>query len=135
MSSKNKHIYKPSQLPDIDTVELLDLKGLDLDDIREYMRIMDTPEVRVKGETAQEIARLWRQLPPDEQMRCHNPPFGLRFYMESKLLVQGSICWSCNNIWIEENGKRLGYQFDGQHPYSQQLFALLQRLEDQIKQP
>lgn len=118
--------YEPSQLPEVDAVELVDLKGLQLNRVSEYMRI--APFVRVKGETAQQIARLWRQLPPDEQMRCHVPPFGLRFYMGNKLLVQGSVCWSCNNIYVEENGEGLAYEFDGQHPHSQQLLALLQLL-------
>ncbi|HLO86169.1 MAG TPA: hypothetical protein VK203_14330 [Nostocaceae cyanobacterium] len=95
------------------------------------MRIAkNAPFVRVKGETAQQIARLWRQLPPDEQMRCHIPPFGLRFYIGNKLLVQGSVCWQCNNIYVEENGEDLVYEFDAQHPHSQQLLALLQLLAE-----
>lgn len=116
--------YTPSQLPDIDAVELLDLS--------EYMRITkDTPFVHVKGETAQQIAHLWRQLPPSKEKRCHAPPFGLRFYVGNKLLVQGSVCWECDNIFVEENGKELRYGFNAQHPYSQQLFALLQLLAEQ----
>lgn len=120
--------YEPSQLPEVDAVELVDLKGLQLNRVSEYMRI--APFVRVKGETAQQIARLWRQLPPDEQMRCHIPPFGLPFYEGNKLLVQGSVCWQCNNISVEENGEDLVYEFDAQHPHSQQLLALLQLLAE-----
>lgn len=122
--------YDPSQLPDVDTVELVNLKGLNLNQVREYMKAKDTPCVRIKGETAQQIAHLWRQLPPDEQMRCHVPPFGLRFYMGNKLLVQGSICWGCNNIFVEENGEDLVYEFDGLHPNSQRLLALLEFLAE-----
>jgi len=119
--------YEPSQLPEVDAVEMVELVGLRPNRVSEYMRIaFDAPYVRVKGETAQQIAHLWRQLPPSEQMRCHNPPFGLRFYMGDKLLVQGSICWGCNNIYVEENGEKSVYKFDGQHTYSQQLLALLE---------
>ena len=123
--------YEPSLLPDIDAVELIDLKGIQLHRVKEYMRAKDTPYVRVIGETAQQIAHLWRQLPPDQQMRCHIPPFGLRFYVGNKLLVQGSICWECNNIWVEENGEDLVYTFDGGHQYSRQLFGLLQKTANQ----
>ena len=124
--------YVPSQLPNIDAVELVDLKGLEPNLVSEYMKIAKNALfVRVKGETAQQIAHLWRQLPPEGQMRCHFPPFGLRFYVENKLLVQGSVCWQCNNIHAEQNGENLLYEFDAQHPHSQQLFALLQSLAEQ----
>jgi hypothetical protein len=122
--------YAPSQLPDIDAVELVDLRTLHLGSVG-MSKVKNAPFVQVKGETAQQIAHLWRHLPPDEQMRCHNPPFGLRFYMDNKLLVQGSVCWNCNNINVEENGKNLLYEFDAQHPHSQKLFALLQLLAKQ----
>lgn len=124
--------YAPNQLPDIDAVELVDLKGLRPNLVSGYMgAAKNAPFVRVKGETAQQIAHLWRHLPPDEQMRCHNPPFGLHFYVDNKLLVQGSVCWECNNIHAEENGGNLVYEFDAQHPHSQKLFTLLQLLAKQ----
>lgn len=123
--------YEPSLLPDVDAVEVVDLRDIQLHSVKEYMRAKDTPHVRVKGETAQQIAHLWRQLPPDEQMRCHIPPFGLRFYVGNKLLVQGSVCWDCNNIWVEENGEDLVYTFDGGHKSSRQLLGLLQKIADQ----
>jgi hypothetical protein len=124
--------YEPSQLPDIDAVELVDLKGLQPKHVNEYMKIAkDASHVHVQGEAAQQIAYLWRQLPPDEQMRCHSPPFGLRFYRGRELLVQGSVCWECNNIFVEENGEDLAYTFDGQHAYSQQLLILLEQIADQ----
>lgn len=121
--------YAPSKLPDINAVELVDLNGLQPNLVSGYMGAAENaPFVRVKGETAQQIAHLWRHLPPDEQMRCHNPPFGLRFYVDNKLLVQGSVCWNCNNIHAEENGENLVYEFDAQHPHSQELLTLLQLL-------
>jgi hypothetical protein len=124
--------YEPSQLPDVDAVDLVDLKRLQPNRVSEYMGIAkDAPHVRVKGETAQKIASLWRQLPADEQMRCHFPPFGLRFFMEDKLLVQGSICWECNNIFVQENGEESAYKFDGLHAHSQQLLSLLKQIADQ----
>jgi hypothetical protein len=123
--------YQPSQLPPIDAVELVDLKGLRPCQVSEYMKIAQTaPQVRIEGELAQQIAQLWRQLPAGEQMRCHNPPFGLRFYRKNNLLSQGSVCWQCNNIFLEMNGEALTYQFDGSHHDSQQLLGLLQQIND-----
>lgn len=123
--------YVPSQLPNIDVVELVDLRTLHLGTVPMSLVKDNAPFVQVKGETAQQIAHLWRHLPPDEEARCHIPPFGLRFYMDNKLLVQGSVCWQCNNIFVEENGERLLYEFDAQHPHSQQLFAIVQSLAEQ----
>jgi hypothetical protein len=123
--------YQPANLPEIDAVEIVDLKGLQPDQVNEYMRMAkNAPCIRVEGENAQEIASLWRQLLHDEQMRCHIPPFGLRFYIGKKLLIEGSICWECNNIFVEENGEDLAYTFDAQHPYSQELLSLLQQRAD-----
>jgi hypothetical protein len=34
---------------------------------------------------------------------------------------EGSVCWGCNNILVEENGEDLVYTFDGEHKRSQQL--------------
>jgi hypothetical protein len=124
--------YQPNQLPAIDIVEIVDLKGLQPNCVSQYMQIaQDALHVSVEGETAQQIAQLWRKLPPDEPMRCHTPPFGLRFYGGNRLLVQGSVCWRCNNIFVEENGEDLGYSFDGQHEDAQQLYALLKQIIDQ----
>jgi hypothetical protein len=124
--------YQPNQLPAIDIVEIVDLKGLRPNRVSQYMQIaQDVLQVRVEGETAQRLAQLWRQLPPDEPMRCHTPPFGLRFYAGNQLLVQGSVCWRCNNIFIEENGEGSGYSFNGQHEDSQKLYALLRQIIDQ----
>jgi hypothetical protein len=123
--------YEPSQLPDIDAVELVDLKSLQSNRVNGYMRIAkDAPHVHVQGETAQQIAHLWRLLPFGEQMRCHIPLFGLRFYVGNMLLVQGSVCWKCNNIFVEENGEDLAYTFDAEHTHSQQLLALLKEIVD-----
>jgi hypothetical protein len=124
--------YEPSHLPDIDAIELVVLRGLYPNHVSDYMKIAKNAScVHLQGDIVQQIAHLWRQLPPDEQMRCHNPPFGLRFYRENELLLEGSVCWECNNIFVRENGEDLAYRFDGQHAHSQQLLALLTQIKDQ----
>lgn len=73
--------YAPERLAEIDAVEVVNLNELYSNQSKDYIKTAkDAQCIRVAGETAQQIAQLWRQLPPDEQMRCHIPPFGLRFY-------------------------------------------------------
>jgi len=58
-------------------------------------------------------------------MRCHNPPFALRFFSGDGLILTASLCWHCNNILIMENGQSKGAKFDGGADVSRQLFRLL----------
>ena len=120
--------YDPSQLPNIDAVEVVELKGILPNRVSEYMReAINAPTIRIDGEAAQHIAHLWRQLPPGEQMRCHMPHFGLRFYAGGNLLLQASLCWDCNNIFINQGELDLYFNFNGQHPLSRELLALLKK--------
>jgi hypothetical protein len=75
----------------------------------------------IQGEAAQTIAQLWRQLPPGEQARCHIPPFALRFIADGVVICQGSVCWKCNNILGEVDGKRFWYAFDSDSDIAQSL--------------
>jgi hypothetical protein len=129
--------YVPTQLPGVDTVEVLvlseetDDSPTQLLDIVKWQKFPVSFSIEVSGDVAQEIANLWRHLPPDEQMRCHLPPFGLRFYAKRMLLLESSICWQCNNIWIKMNGKNATYTFDGSHEVSQKLLATLAKVTKQ----
>lgn len=124
--------YNSNQLSDIDAVEVVNLRGIYADRVNEYMKeSIDAPHVRVVGDLAQQIATLWRELLPGGQMRCHNPQFGLRFYSNDKLLLQGSICWECNNIFGDISGKEFLYEFDAEHPISQKLLVACQQSFDE----
>jgi hypothetical protein len=121
--------YTPSLLPEIDAVEVVDLEAVVGNRFNTFMREAATaPCVWVGGEAAENIARLWRQLPPAEPMRCHTPPYGFRFYKDDDLILQASVCWNCNNIFIDSNGQELGYTFDGAHPDSRELLALAKQI-------
>lgn len=119
--------YNPKQLSEIDSIEIVNLSGLDVT-AHHYMNGTESAQcVWVSSETAQEIARLWRELPYSEQMRCHIPPFGLRFYNNGSLLLQASICWQCNNIFGEAGGEKIFYKFDAEHPISQRLLNICEQ--------
>lgn len=117
--------FSPTQLPEIDSVDVVSLRDTDADQISGYMKEAVTAEYfQVVDDLAQQIADLWRQLPPGEQDRCHYPPFGLRFYNNGKLQLQASLCWECNNIFGDLNGNTIWYEFDAQHQISQKLLEL-----------
>lgn len=117
--------YIPSLLPEVDAVEVVDLRGIIANRINEYMAGgIFAPNVRVTDEKAQLLAHLWRQLSAAGQMRCHIPPFGFRFYHSGALLLQASVCWRCNNIFIKMDEKDLSYQFNGMDANAQELLAL-----------
>ena len=92
--------YGASSLPPITSVDVVSLRGIPSNQVSDYMlEARDSPGVRLTGEAAQAIASLWRRLPPRTQMRCHIPPYGLRFRSEETVILQASICWKCNNIF------------------------------------
>jgi hypothetical protein len=117
--------YDPKHLQEIDYVEVVKLGYVKVNTVSEYMlKAKFADFVRINNETSQQITRLWRNLPASEQMRCHNPPFGLRFYKNEILILQASICWECNNIFGDEIGQSLHYKFDGEHKISKQLLLI-----------
>jgi hypothetical protein len=117
--------FDPKQLSEVDTVEIVNLRGIQTNRVSEYMKnSADAPHVKVENELAQQFAGLWRQLPSGIQARCHVPPFGLRFFLKKELQLQASICWQCDNIFGDIKGTGFWYAFDAQHQVSQELLSL-----------
>lgn len=130
-------MYDPTQLPKINRAEVLVLSSSfsspskDEDAIGELR--VQTPMcdkiisvVQLTDEDTQKAAHLWRQLPGGLQARCHTPPFGLRFYQENRLLLECSICWKCNNIYIrEELAKQTYYHFAGKSDIAKKLYEIM----------
>jgi hypothetical protein len=93
------------ELLDIDAVDVLELQG-EMPGMSGNL-IISSRIIKVEGELAQQVASLWRKLKPGESARCHMPPFGLRFYFKEKLILQASICWECDNMYIWQGDNRL----------------------------
>lgn len=74
------------------------------------------------------IVDLWHNLPEYEQVRCHFPPYGLRFISQESIVLEVSICWKCNNIWTISPEKRGVYNFDGSSEPAQKFLNLLRYL-------
>ena len=118
----------PASLPEVDSVEIVVLRGVDADRVSEYMsNARAAPFVAVGGREARGIAALWRQLPAGEMMRCHVPRFGFRFFAAGRLVAEASVCW-CNNLFGSSGERRLFLAFDGSHAASQRLLAEARRL-------
>jgi hypothetical protein len=116
-------MYVPGELPDVDAVEVVDLRGVaPTEAVATLQRARGA--VRLEGAAAAEIAKLWRGLPPGEMMRCHIPGFGLRFWRGDQVVVLASLCWKCNNARGLVDDVSIGFSFDGD---SQAARTLLRR--------
>ena len=113
-------------LPDIDAVDVLDLGG-NFPSMSGDL-IISSRIVTVEGELAQQVAHLWRQLTPGMSARCHMPPFGLRFYVKEKLVLQASMCWECDNMYLWERSSNFLYGLDLGQPSAKELFSLLDEI-------
>src|SRR5262245_7195887 len=94
-------------------VAVVDLSGLRINARNFVTDATQAPAFKTASADATRIISLWQSLPADEPMRCHIPPFGLRFSVAGVVACQGSICWKCNNIYGESNGSSFCYTFDG----------------------
>jgi hypothetical protein len=117
----------PANLPEILSVEIVRLRGLFANRAGQEMEAAkNAPFVLVEKERAQRIAVLWRRIPPhEEQMRCHTPPYGLRFRTGKGIICRVSICWNCNNIFGDADGTDVHFIFDGSRPDSRLLFEAI----------
>jgi len=123
----------PSSLPRIDAVEVVSLRGLHPNRVSEYMAAAkEARRVRITGTEAQRFAELWRALPEGGQMRCHVPPFGLRFFAGDDLVCEASICWRCNNIFGQAGADGVFFEFDGSFDASREL---LKACEGALSEP
>jgi hypothetical protein len=57
------------------------------------------------------VAALLAALPDGEEARCHHPVFGLRLDPGTPDELRMSICFQCNNIYLDGGGRR---RFEGQ---------------------
>jgi len=132
-------MYDPALLPQVEKVVILNLGGTLKGMVTKYLSLGELSikpsfafpiyaTVEVEGGEASEIAELWRSLPQAEQMRCHIPAYGLRFYRGGQMILEASVCWTCNNIWIRAENSESVYTFDSSAETSQRLLATLHEI-------
>lgn len=126
-------MYNPALLPQVEKVLVLSLADSLEGAASKYERVGKLLTGRnfpiyaaaeVKGDEASEIAEMWRKLPPGRAIRCHIPPYGLRFYGGGRMIVEASICWRCNGIVTGESA----YSFDSSAEVSQRLLEKLREI-------
>ena len=121
--------YDPKSLPQIDAIEIVDIRRIDANRVSQYMQIArNEPHVRCNGESAQQFADAWRALTPGESARCHAPPIGLRFIADGLIYLEASVCWRCNNLFGLSQGTAISYAFDSESAAAKTLFALSQEV-------
>jgi hypothetical protein len=117
--------FKPAMLGKFDYVEVFDLQHVDFKRGCDWLELAKaTRVVRVEGAAAQQIGKLFRALPAGGQMRCHIPPYGLRFYAGAAAICEASICWKCNNIFGQAAGQQVFFEFESTGAASRKLLAL-----------
>jgi hypothetical protein len=89
-----------------------------------YDRILDT--YRIDGDSAQELAGLWRALPSGRGQNCFHPAYGFRFFAETRLVLKASVSWRCNQARLA--GRSDIGTFDGSSAEAQSLLALCRSL-------
>jgi hypothetical protein len=116
-------------LPAIDKVELVQYNGAE--DPRER-RIAKS--IFVEKAAAGKMAALWRtQTHAPDRSICHNPSYGVRFFVKEKELFYASVCWSCNNILFFDPEFQGGLHFDGDNKKGQQLLEFFQEAFSETK--
>lgn len=107
-------MYVPAELPEIDAVDVVDLRGVGpAEAVARLRSVAGEASPRLRGTAATEVAALWRGLPPGEMMRCHIPGFGLRFWRGEEMVVLASLCWKCNNARGLVGEQPIAFVFDG----------------------
>jgi len=133
--------YHPHELPAVDEIHVLVVSalpsaalslpilatGFDGFAIHSETKVVDEEAVNL-------VATAWRQLPFEEQSRCHVPHYGIRFLQRGALLLEGSICWRCNNIFIRLPEGRTFYGFDAESEPATRLLKLLRYLSGEYLQ-
>lgn len=82
-------------------------------------------EQSTTAEQLRRLGALLAALPDDEEERCHMPVFGLRLDPGTIDEARMSICFQCNNIYLDGGGRRT---FGGQSTAGRALLDYLLRL-------
>ncbi|MEG4043235.1 hypothetical protein [Microcoleus sp. Pol17_C1] len=124
----DKKTRRQNQIPELPNIDAVDVLEAGYFPSKSGDLITSSRTVTLKGELAQQVAHLWRQLIPGDSARCHTPAFGLRFYFKEKSVLQASMCWHCNNMYLWEKSSKSLYGVDMDQPSAQKLFSLLEKI-------
>lgn len=120
--------HDPSSLRDVDGIEVVDVSDADPDRVTEYVAVAERrPAVRLGRIETEEVVQLWRRLPPAESVRCHVPPYVVRFFRGTAPIAKFSMCWKCDNAFGFEGSAVSRFYFDGKSEAARTLLEALRR--------
>jgi hypothetical protein len=82
-------------------------------------------ERRLTADEGRRVGGLLGAIPEDAEMRCHQPVFGLRLEPGTSDETRMSLCFQCNNMYLDGGGKRT---FSGSSPAGHALLDHLLEL-------
>ena len=111
--------------PSFDAIEVVDLSDFDAPRPSSTMEeAAGRSGVPLSKAEVARAAALLESLPHAETMRCHIPPYGLRFLRGGHPVGAVSICWECNNIFGTFPNGEADRSFDGSSAPARELLAL-----------
>ena len=60
-------------------------------------------KITLSGEDLDRFLADWREIRVNDSSgaMCHFPVYGVRFYRKESLIFETSLCWACENFWVE----------------------------------
>src|SRR5215217_1074617 len=125
-----KKDYNPAMLPDVDEVEIVSLGGIHPPQVSGFIDMtVGKSGIKVTNNLCEQLCTFWRNLIPGEMQRCHTPPYELRFMYKSGGVLRASVCWVCNNIFLDDNGIRGGCTFDSSSKAAKDLLKYIRAID------
>lgn len=133
-AAQPKKAYRSStkNLPSIDKIKVYQLYRADLQGIDQSRNGERLAEKILKGREVKKVTDVWRKLEYRSGLSaCHEPHYSVEFYSKGRLIVQASVCWSCNNIFfsVPKLFKNVNFEnntqnFTAEGKFSQQLLEI-----------
>lgn len=85
----------------------------------------------ITGDQLKQFTGLWRGMAPNfrNQSLCHHPVFAVEFFEGKKRVFRTSLCWQCNNFYIELlPGTATWYGFDADSPGALRVLKYFEEL-------
>jgi hypothetical protein len=120
------------ELYDCDGVEIVAVSGRpgDPDGVAgSFLEYPATARLRLSDEASKKAVDAWISLARGQVFsgKCHQPPYGLRFFRGNKLVFETTVCWDCSNYTIPMPFLgRVEYGFDEKNSDAKDLLTLLQ---------
>jgi hypothetical protein len=122
-NAKSRRPFRAPLLGHVDKVELfrIDDSGQDVGPVNGKRLI--------EGRAAEKIARVWRKqtFVGRSTAACHNPPYSISFYSRGRVVLSGSVCWACSNVYFGVPKRKYMVKFLADSPTGQLLYETFRK--------